>query len=152
MVQQTAPYAERLLRSPEGIVAGVCEGLAARFGIPANLLRAIWIAALLFFGSGLLLYGILWWILPRADRQIIEPAVWIREPGIHPHPPLRRTQNDRKLFGVCGGIARRYDIDPSVVRLIALATATLSLGIAAVVYAICAIVLPAPHESRVLSD
>ena len=32
--------------------------------------------------------------------------------------PLARNKNDKILFGVCGGIARSYHIDSSMVRLI----------------------------------
>lgn len=31
---------------------------------------------------------------------------------------LRLSRTDKKIFGVCGGIAETYDIDPTLVRLI----------------------------------
>ena len=31
---------------------------------------------------------------------------------------LYRSQNDKKLCGVCGGIAEYFDIDPTVIRLL----------------------------------
>jgi phage shock protein C len=30
---------------------------------------------------------------------------------------LRLSSTDKKIFGVCGGIAETYDIDPTLVRL-----------------------------------
>jgi phage shock protein C len=33
---------------------------------------------------------------------------------------LYRTQHDRKLTGVCGGLGKYLNIDPTVVRIIAL--------------------------------
>ena len=32
---------------------------------------------------------------------------------------LYLSSNDRKISGVCGGIAESYDLDPTVVRLVA---------------------------------
>ena len=34
-----------------------------------------------------------------------------------PRPALRRTRTDRLLFGVCGGIARYFEVDPTLVRV-----------------------------------
>ena len=31
---------------------------------------------------------------------------------------LFRTQDDRKLAGICGGVARYFSIDPTLVRLV----------------------------------
>jgi len=31
---------------------------------------------------------------------------------------LYRTQNDRKLAGICGGIARYVNMDPTLIRLL----------------------------------
>ena len=33
---------------------------------------------------------------------------------------LHLSKTDRKIFGVCGGIAETYDIDPSLVRVAAI--------------------------------
>jgi phage shock protein C len=31
---------------------------------------------------------------------------------------LHLSKKDRKIFGVCGGIAETYDLDPTLVRLV----------------------------------
>ena len=31
---------------------------------------------------------------------------------------LHLSKTDKKLFGVCGGIAETYDLDPSMVRVV----------------------------------
>lgn len=31
---------------------------------------------------------------------------------------LTKSYRDRKIFGVCGGIAEYFDVDPTIVRLI----------------------------------
>jgi phage shock protein PspC (stress-responsive transcriptional regulator) len=33
-----------------------------------------------------------------------------------------RSKSDRKIWGVCGGLAKYFDIDPTLVRVIAVAS------------------------------
>ena len=49
--------------------------------------------------------------------------------------------NDRKLFGVCGGIANYFNLDPTLVRLI-WAIASCFAGAGVVAYIIAAIIVP----------
>ena len=54
---------------------------------------------------------------------------------------LYRSKTDRKIWGVCGGLAQYFDIDPTIVRVIAVASifaGTLGIWI----YIIMAIVVP----------
>ena len=54
---------------------------------------------------------------------------------------LYRSRDERKIWGVCGGIAKYFDVDPTIIRLIAV----LSLFFACtgiLVYIILAIVMP----------
>lgn len=133
----------QLVRVRDGYIAGVAGGLAARMGVSATLVRAAWVVAMLFFGTGFLLYAVMWWVVPHEDRLPLEPAIWVRgRNGMH--APWTRTGVDRKFLGVCGGVARRFDVDPSLVRLLALTAVTLSFGIALAAYLIAAIVMPGP--------
>lgn len=54
---------------------------------------------------------------------------------------LYRSVSDKKLFGVCGGLAKYFDIDPTIVRIILLVL-VLCCGIGAVAYLIMALVMP----------
>ena len=54
---------------------------------------------------------------------------------------LYKSNTDKKLDGVCGGIGKYFDIDSSVVRL-AWVAFTLLGGSGLLAYIICAIVLP----------
>lgn len=54
---------------------------------------------------------------------------------------------DKKLCGVCGGIADYFNIDPTLVRIIAAAIALYSIGVAAVVYLVLAIAIENPPEN-----
>jgi len=54
---------------------------------------------------------------------------------------LYRTVKDKILFGVAGGLANYFEIDPVFVR-IAFVLTTLLNGIGLIVYIVCAIVMP----------
>ena len=55
----------RLQRSrTEKIIGGVCGGLAEYFNVDPTLLRILWVIVTLAGGAGLLLYLILWVIMP----------------------------------------------------------------------------------------
>jgi phage shock protein PspC (stress-responsive transcriptional regulator) len=49
--------------------------------------------------------------------------------------------NDKKLFGVCGGLGDYFDIDPTFVRVLFLA-AFLMFGTGLLLYIVLAIVMP----------
>ncbi len=64
-----------------------------------------------------------------------------------PLPAKRlRKSRDKKLAGVCGGIAEYCGIDPTVVRLLwVLGTIFLSVIVGGIVaYLVCALVFPEP--------
>ena len=54
---------------------------------------------------------------------------------------LYKSSTDRKLAGVCAGIAEYFDIDPTVVRL-AWVVFSLAGGSGVLAYIIAAIVIP----------
>ncbi len=58
---------KKLFRDPEDrIFGGVCSGIGHYFGIDAVWIRLIFASAFIFLGTGLLLYIILWIIIPIA--------------------------------------------------------------------------------------
>ena len=61
---------KRLLRIRQGrLVAGVCTGLAAYFGVDVNLVRLAFGVLTVFYGLGILLYLIAWMILPEEGDE-----------------------------------------------------------------------------------
>ena len=48
-------------------IAGVCGGLAQYFDIDATLVRVVFVLLALFSGGGLLLYVILWLVMPQGE-------------------------------------------------------------------------------------
>lgn len=58
---------KRLLRSrTDRTLAGVCGGVAEYFGWDPTLVRVAWIILTLLGGSGILLYLIMWVVMPEA--------------------------------------------------------------------------------------
>ncbi|WP_374687375.1 PspC domain-containing protein [Promineifilum sp.] len=54
---------------------------------------------------------------------------------------LIRSRDDRMLFGVCAGVAHYLNIDPVIVRLVAVLL-TLWNGVGLLVYLVLALVMP----------
>ena len=54
---------------------------------------------------------------------------------------LYRSRSDRMIWGVCGGLAKYFDIDPVIVRVVAVLLAFTS-GLGVLAYVLMAIVVP----------
>lgn len=55
---------------------------------------------------------------------------------------LYKSSTDKKICGVCGGIAKYFNIDPTIVRLGTAALTVISVGTGLIVYIVAAIVIP----------
>lgn len=60
---------------------------------------------------------------------------------------LTKSNKDKKIFGVCGGLAEYLDCDSTVIRLI-LAISILGFGVGGFAYLIAALVLPKDNEEN----
>lgn len=54
---------------------------------------------------------------------------------------LYKSSTDKKLCGVCGGIAEYFEFDPTIVRILWILF-TLFVGCGILAYIICALVMP----------
>ena len=63
---------KRLLRTPDGITAGVCGGLAEFFGLDVSLIRIATLILILFGGLSIWVYIILRLIVPKAPKRLTE--------------------------------------------------------------------------------
>jgi phage shock protein C len=80
---QAAPYSapKRLMRSSrDKKLGGVCAGVADYFDLDPTIIRVVWLLAVLFGGTGLLIYIVLWIVLPLAPS-----TVTIAVPGTPAH-------------------------------------------------------------------
>ncbi len=55
---------------------------------------------------------------------------------------LYRSTTDKKLAGVCGGIAEQLNIDPTIIRLVWAFFTLLSWGTGLILYIIAALIIP----------
>jgi phage shock protein C len=68
-------------------------------------------------------------------------------PAAETSPPALRTRlytsrTEKKIFGVCGGIAAYFNADPTIIRLLFIVAAFASFGFMLLLYVIMAIVTP----------
>ena len=89
------------------IVGGVCSGIANYFKIDPSIVRVAFVLATIGWGSGTLLYIVLWAILPGSKAQ----------PGTR-NKRLFRNPDEKVVAGVASGIASYFDIAVWIPRLI----------------------------------
>ena len=54
---------------------------------------------------------------------------------------LYRSRTDRKIWGVCGGLAKYFDVDPKLVRVLAVISIFVS-GLGIIAYIVIRIMVP----------
>lgn len=60
---------------------------------------------------------------------------------------LYRSKRNRMLFGVCGGLAEYFNVDPTLVRILFIILLLGSVGTAILLYLLLAIVMPEEPEN-----
>ena len=63
-----------------------------------------------------------------------------------------RSRSDKKLFGLCGGLAEKFNVDPTLLRLVVVVTALFSGGTAIAVYIIASMVIPLEPDHGSMSS
>ena len=53
---------------------------------------------------------------------------------------LYKSRKDRVLFGVCGGLAEYFEVDPTLVRILTAVLCTTGTGL--LLYIVAAVVMP----------
>lgn len=51
-------------------IAGVCSGLARRFGVSPGVMRLLFVISCLLPGPQIIVYLVLWIIIPNEDRYV----------------------------------------------------------------------------------
>jgi phage shock protein PspC (stress-responsive transcriptional regulator) len=98
-------------RSASGRIAGVCAGIAEYFDTDVTLVRLAWVILSIVPGGfigGVVAYVIAWIIVPDSSAPAASSG------GVR----LTRSVVDRKIAGVCGGLAAYFGVDSTVVRLV----------------------------------
>ncbi|MGX5680024.1 PspC domain-containing protein [Schumannella luteola] len=56
------------------VIAGVCAGLANRFGWNATIVRLLFVLSLLLPGPQAIFYIVAWIVIPNEPERVIAPA------------------------------------------------------------------------------
>jgi len=103
----------RLTRRPsEGKLGGVCAGIARYLDTDSTIVRLAWVILSVVPGfviGGLIAYAAAWALLPVDGSEA--RAGTVRR--------LQRSTMDRKIAGVCGGLAEYFGVDSTLVRIAA---------------------------------
>jgi len=134
----TAP--KRLFRrSSEGKIGGVCAGIAEYLDADVTLIRLVWVVLSIVpggFVGGVIAYLAAWLIMPDATGPVVERPAARR---------LARSVTDRKIAGVCGGLAEYFEVDPTLTRVVcailAIVPGSIVLGILS--YLVAWFIMPA---------
>jgi phage shock protein PspC (stress-responsive transcriptional regulator) len=104
----------RLGRSPEnGRIAGVCAGIAEYLDVDVTFVRVVWTVLSIVPGAiigGVIAYIAAWLVMPERSGPLTPSS----------RRRVQRSILDRKIAGVCGGIAEYFNVDPTPVRLLAI--------------------------------
>ncbi len=77
------PVQARLTRSEtDKRIAGVCGGIAEYFDIDATVVRIVFVLIALLTGVGVLIYAVLWIVLPRGSREPVETQTVRRQSAL----------------------------------------------------------------------
>lgn len=93
-------------------VSGVCGGLGQYLGMDPTIIRLLVVLICIFTGvlPLLVLYIIAWMLIPQGPPTYIQFEC----------KKLYRSVHNRKVGGICGGIAEVLKIDATIVRIVML--------------------------------
>ena len=112
---------KKLYCSPDKKLCGVCAGVADYFNIDPTLVRlvVVLIALVTAIIPTLIVYLIIAIVIPNAPENYYQ---------LFNNTSRRLTKgHDKKISGVCSGFAEWFDIDPTVVRVLFVLFAFLSM-------------------------
>lgn len=112
------------------------------FDVPVS---TIWALTLIGVGAFLLFNQ---WKRPAGEQATTETEPETDRPAFF---EINRSRYDRKIAGVCSGIARFFEIDPTLVRLGWILLTLLSLGLGILLYLLAMLIFPEESSPQVSS-
>jgi phage shock protein C len=94
-------------------IAGVCGGVAEYLGVDVTFVRTAWVVLAIVPGAvigGVIAYLLAWLVMPERSALEVSPLPL--------SPRLARSRTDRKVAGVCGGLAEYFEVDSTPIRLL----------------------------------
>ena len=132
---------KRLYCSPDRKLCGVCGGIADYFNVDPSLVRLIAVEIAFFTAiiPSLLVYFIVALVIPQPPEDYAQ----------HYQNTARRLYRgpEKKLAGVCSGIANYLNMDPTLVRLL-FVLLFLIVGNGLYTYIACAIIFPSAEAPQ----
>jgi phage shock protein C len=130
--------APRLWRSRANrVIAGVLGGLAEKFGLEARPLRLLY-SLLTVLSGGLLVipYVGIWAITRPHGPSRASPRLW-------------RSSSDKMIAGVLGGLAERFDVSSTLLRVLFVTLSVFSAGFPGIlIYLILWMFMGSPDDFR----
>ncbi|MFY8019815.1 MAG: PspC domain-containing protein [Bacteroidia bacterium] len=105
----------KLRRNPyDTKLGGIASGIAAFFNIDPVIVRLLFVASVILYGSGILFYLVLWIVIPQAKG---EEAEIMRVQKQQRTRRLFRDADSRVVSGVSAGLANYFSLDVVWIRL-----------------------------------
>lgn len=132
---------KKLYISKDKKFLGVCGGLADYLNVDPTLIR-IAVACLAIYTA----------IIPALIVYVVMSFVFPQQPEgyttVSSTKKLMKSQDNKKISGVCGGLAKYFGIDATVIRLI-FALCVLFIGFGVTIYIVCLALMPSEPEQIV---
>lgn len=123
---------------------GVCSGLADYLNVDPTLIR-IAVACLAIYTAiipALIIYVVMSFVFPQQPEGYTVVAS---------DKKLMKSQKNKKISGVCGGLAEYFGIDATIVRLI-FALCVLFIGFGLAIYIVCLALMPSEPEQIITGN
>ena len=122
---------------------GVCGGIAEYFGVDPTLIRVA-VACITLYTA----------IIPALVVYVVMSFVFPQQPEgytvTEPQKKLMKSVNNKRISGVCAGLAKFLGIDATIVRL-AFALSLLVFGFGLTIYIVCLVLMPTEPE-QIITD
>lgn len=125
---------------------GVCAGIADWLDVPATLVRIVFVICVLAWPTLILGYFILYFCL-SSDIDPDKMKDYVSKSKVKNHfrkldykKPIRKNERDKRIAGVCSGIADYLEVSPFVVRAFTLGSLFVFGPFTFWAYVICAFV------------
>lgn len=123
---------------------GVCGGLADYLNVDPTLIR-IAVTCLAIYTAiipALIVYVVLSFVFPQQPEGYTV---------VDSDKKLIKSQKNKKISGVCGGLAEYFGIDATIIRLI-FALCVLFIGFGLAIYIVCLALMPSEPEQIITGN
>ena len=129
---------KQLYLSSDKKFLGVCGGVADYFNVDATLIR-IAVACIALYTA----------IIPTLIVYVVLSFVFPHQPEgyttVNSSKRLLKSSDNKKISGVCAGLAKYFGIDATIIRLV-FALSMLVFGFGLTIYIVCLVLMPSEPE------